>query len=49
MANYFPIPAVLPLATVRWDKSVEVMTTFVPGFSGGRGNVLFFFGRVSFP
>ncbi len=49
MSNYFPYPAILPLASVRWDKSLEVMTTFVPGFGDGRGNVLFFFGRVSFP
>jgi palmitoyl transferase len=49
MASYLPIPAILPLASVRWDKKIEAMATFVPGFGDGNGNVLFFFGRISFP
>lgn len=47
-ASYFPIPAVLPLATLRWDKRAELMGTFVPGF-GDNGNVLYVFARFSFP
>jgi hypothetical protein len=47
-ASYTPIPAVLPLATVRWDKRAEIMGTFVPGF-GDNGNVAYIFARFSFP
>lgn len=46
--NYFPVPAVLPLASARWDKRAEVMATYVPGFGNG-GNVAYFFARFSFP
>jgi palmitoyl transferase len=45
-ANYFPIPVVLPLASLRWNKSIELLTTYVPG-GEGNGNVMLFFGRAS--
>ncbi len=47
IGNYWPIPAILPLASVRYSK-LEVMGTFVPGFGGGNGNVGYFFGRYNF-
>jgi Antimicrobial peptide resistance and lipid A acylation protein PagP len=47
-SSYMPIPAVLPVASLRWDKRAEIMGTYVPGF-GDRGNVAYFFVRFSFP
>jgi len=47
-ASYAPIPAVLPLASLRWDKRAEFVGTYVPGF-GDRGNVAYFFVKFSFP
>lgn len=46
-ANYMlPIPAVLPLASISYDK-VSLNGTFVPGFQGF-GQIFFFWSRVSF-
>jgi palmitoyl transferase len=47
-SRWTPFPAVLPLATLRWDKRAELVGTFVPGF-GDNGNVAYFFARFSFP
>jgi palmitoyl transferase len=47
-ASYAPIPVILPVASIRWDKRMEIMGTFVPGF-GDSGNVAYFFARFSFP
>jgi lipid IVA palmitoyltransferase len=48
IANGFPIPAILPLASVRYDK-VTVYTTYIPNFGGGinHGSVLYVFGKVA--
>jgi palmitoyl transferase len=47
MLNYTPLPAILPLASLRYSR-FEVMGTFVPGFGNANGNIAFFFGRLDF-
>jgi lipid IVA palmitoyltransferase len=46
IAFYAPIPLVLPVASVNYDK-VSVNATYVPG-GKGNGNVIFFWSRISF-
>ena len=48
IADGWPIPAVLPLASVRYDR-VTVFTTYIPNFGGGvnHGSVFYFFGKVA--
>lgn len=45
-AHYFPIPGVLPMGSVGYDK-VNLNTTFVPGW-GGFGQIFFFWSTVAF-
>lgn len=45
-AHYFPIPGVLPMASVGYDK-LNLNTTFVPGASGF-GQIFFFWGTLTF-
>ena len=47
VVHYVPIPAILPLASVRYAR-FELMGTFFPGFGSGKGNIAFFFGRLDF-
>jgi palmitoyl transferase len=47
IGSYFPIPGALPMASLRYGRA-ELMGTAVPGFSGGNGNIAFFFGRYNF-
>ncbi|MFN4236174.1 MAG: lipid IV(A) palmitoyltransferase PagP [Vogesella sp.] len=42
----FPVPVVLPLASLQYRKSA-VMASFMPG-PKGNGNVLFVFGRIAY-
>lgn len=42
--HYVPFPAVLPIASVNYDK-VSVNGTYVPG-GEGYGNILFFWSRI---
>jgi lipid IVA palmitoyltransferase len=45
--NGWPFPALLPLASVRYDK-VTVYTTYIPSFGGiNNGSVLYIFGKVA--
>lgn len=44
--NYVPIPIILPIASVGYDK-VNVNATYIPG-SKGNGNVLFMWSTISF-
>ena len=48
IANGWPFPAVLPLASVRYDR-VTVYATYIPNFGGGvnNGSVLYVFGKVA--
>ncbi len=48
IANGWPFPAVLPLASVRYDK-VTVLATYIPNFGGGinHGSVFYFFGKIA--
>jgi palmitoyl transferase len=48
IANGWPIPVALPLASVRYDR-VTVYTTYIPNFGGGiyHGSVLYVFGKVA--
>ena len=47
IANGWPIPAALPLATLRHDN-VEVLSAYVPKLNGGvnHGSVLYIFGKI---
>jgi hypothetical protein len=46
VANYTPIPALLPCASVRWHR-LELIGLFVPRISSDiRGDVLFFYLRM---
>jgi lipid IVA palmitoyltransferase len=49
IANGWPVPAVLPLFTLRYQKA-EVLTTYVPKLGGGvnHGSVLYVFGKIDF-
>ena len=49
IAKGFPIPAILPLASINY-KDASLMATYVPRLSGDKGNgdLLFLFGRISF-
>jgi len=47
LANYFPIPIILPMGSIGY-KSAALEVTYVPGHDNGRGNVLFFAGRYNF-
>jgi palmitoyl transferase len=48
IAGGWPVPVLLPLATVRSQK-VEVLSTYIPKFGGGvnHGSVLYLFGKIS--
>lgn len=46
IANYFPFPGILPIASVNYRRSVLSMS-YVPG-GNGNGNVLFFWARFGF-
>jgi palmitoyl transferase len=46
IGNRYPLPAVLPAASVRY-REVELIGTFIPGFTQG-GNVGYFFARFGF-
>jgi palmitoyl transferase len=48
IANGFPVPIVLPLASVRYS-SVTVYTTYIPKLGGGinHGSVFYIFGMIS--
>jgi lipid IVA palmitoyltransferase len=47
IASGWPVPVVLPLASVRHQK-VEVLTTYIPKLNGGvnHGSVLYVFGKI---
>jgi lipid IVA palmitoyltransferase len=46
--NGWPFPAVLPLASVRYQK-VTVLATYIPTLGGvNNGSVLYVFGKVAF-
>ena len=47
IANGWPIPVVLPLFTLRYQK-VEVLSTYIPKLNGGinHGSVLYVFGKI---
>jgi palmitoyl transferase len=47
IASGVPVPVILPLATLRYQK-VEVLTTYIPNLGGGvnNGSVLYVFGRI---
>ena len=47
IANGFPFPAVLPLASLRYSK-VTLFTTYIPNFGGGvnNGSVFYIFGMI---
>ena len=49
IADGWPVPVVLPLFTLRYQK-VELLTTYIPNFGGGinHGSVLYAFGRIGF-
>ncbi|HJU50618.1 MAG TPA: lipid IV(A) palmitoyltransferase PagP [Pseudogulbenkiania sp.] len=44
--HYFPVPGVLPLASVQY-KRLALMGTYIPG-GKGNGNVVFLFARYGF-
>jgi lipid IVA palmitoyltransferase len=48
IAGGWPVPVILPLATLRSQK-VEVLSTFIPTLNGGvnHGSVLYLFGKIS--
>jgi len=46
IANYFPFPGILPVASVSY-KNLSLEGTYVPGGSGN-GNVFFLWGKWSF-
>jgi palmitoyl transferase len=48
IANGWPIPVVLPLMSLRYDR-VTVMSTYIPNFGGGinQGSVFYFFGKIA--
>ena len=46
IANYFPIPGILPIASINYRRSALSMT-YVPG-GDGNGNILFFWARFGF-
>ena len=47
IASGVPVPVLLPLVSLRWDK-VTVHTTFIPTLNGGinNGSILYVFGKV---
>jgi len=47
IAGGWPIPAVLPLVTIR-HKGVEVLSAYIPKLNGGvnHGSVLYVFGKI---
>jgi palmitoyl transferase len=47
IANGFPFPAVLPLASLRYSK-VTLFSTYIPNFGGGvnNGSVFYIFGMI---
>ena len=47
IADGWPVPVVLPLFTLRYQKA-ELLTTYIPTFGGGinHGSVLYVFGRI---
>jgi palmitoyl transferase len=49
IANNWPFPAALPLATVKLGRA-EILGTFIPKLNAGinHGNVAYFFGRYQF-
>lgn len=49
IAKGIPIPALLPVASVRYGQA-SLMATFIPTLNGGinNGSVLFLFGRYAF-
>jgi palmitoyl transferase len=49
IASGVPIPAILPMAALKYKKAT-LMATFIPTVNGGinNGSVLFVFGRVGF-
>jgi palmitoyl transferase len=46
IANYAPVPGILPLASVESGR-LSLMTTFMPG-RHNNGNIFFVFGKYSF-
>jgi lipid IVA palmitoyltransferase len=46
IAKNFPIPGILPIASINYDK-YSLNTTYVPG-GRGNGNILFFWSRLGF-
>jgi lipid IVA palmitoyltransferase len=49
IASGVPIPAILPMASLKYKKAT-LMATFIPTVNGGinNGSVLFLFGRLGF-
>lgn len=47
IAKGWPFPAVLPLASLRYDR-LTVYGSYIPNFKGGinHGSVFFFFGKI---
>lgn len=46
IGHYTPLPGILPIASVNYDK-VSFNTAYVPG-GHGNGNILFFWSRIGF-
>jgi lipid IVA palmitoyltransferase len=46
IANNFPIPGILPIASINYDK-YSLNTSYLPG-GRGNGNILFFWSRLGF-
>jgi palmitoyl transferase len=49
IADGFPLPAILPLFSLRYQR-VTLQSTFIPTINGGvnNGSVIFFYGRYTF-
>ncbi len=47
IANGWPVPVVLPLFSLRYQK-VEVLSTYIPKLNGGvnHGSILYVFGKI---
>ena len=46
ISNYMPIPGILPIASINYDRA-SLNATFVPG-GDGNGNIIFLWGRYGF-
>ena len=47
IANYLPLPGLLPVVTLRY-RDVEITGTFIPRFGTVQGDTVYFFSRIRF-